>query len=92
MTIALLPLKWREICNIKGPKVVFKSACIVTMVAFVKKRFFVSTYGSSNSAFVVALMTFEKKKFFVSPQVPLKTISLKYVFTLAAFEEEKRFL
>ena len=77
-----------KVCNIKGPKVVYKSACIVTMVAFVKKRFFVGTYVSFKSAFVVTLVTLKKKMCLVSPQVSFKT---KYIVTLVAFDEGKRF-
>ena len=52
-----------KVCNIKGPKVVYKSACIVTMVAFVIKKFFVSTSVSFKSAFVFTLVPFEQKSF-----------------------------
>ena len=41
---------------------VFKSACVLTMVAFVKKTFF-SPQVSFESAFVVALIAFLKKRF-----------------------------
>ena len=42
-----------KVCNIKSPQVVFKSACVLTMVAFVKKNVFFSPQVSFESAFVV---------------------------------------